>query len=212
MLLAGLARGARIRPQVDPGVRDGEPARPDHRDGRRRWQRHDAGRAGHAVRARHVQGLAVHGRRRHRPRHRHPRHPQAGLARSSAADRLLVIAVAATASMAALPPFLGLRRQGGRLRNRAAQPGAGRGGTVSCSQASCSARCSPPSTACASWSARSGAKGGRSPAPGSPKCTAREVTFLIAARHSGRGRPAVRAVADPARRRAGQLCGHGARR
>ena len=67
-----LARGPRIRPEADPGVRHREPTRPDHRDGRRGWQRSDAGRAGRAVRARHVQGRAVHGRRHHRPRHRHP--------------------------------------------------------------------------------------------------------------------------------------------
>ncbi len=44
----------------------------DHRDGRYWRQRHDAGRARHAVGPRDVQGVTVHGRRRHRPRHRHP--------------------------------------------------------------------------------------------------------------------------------------------
>ena len=72
-----------------------------------RRPRPDAGRAGDAVRARHVQGRAVHGGRHHRPRHRHPRHPQAGLARRAAAGRCSSSRSAATASMAALPPFLG---------------------------------------------------------------------------------------------------------
>ena len=115
-----LARGARIRPEVDPGVRHGQPARADHGDGRRGRRRSDAGRAGHAVRARDVQGVAVHGRRRHRPRHRHPRHPQAGLARAAqpaAADHRRR-RDREHGRAAAVPR---LRRQGGRLRNRRAQ-------------------------------------------------------------------------------------------
>ena len=119
-----LARGARIRPEVDPGVRHGQPARADHADGRRGRRRFDAGRAGHAVRARDVQGVAVHGRRRHRPRHRHPRHPQAGLARAAqptAADHRRR-RDREHGRAAAVPR---LRRQGGRLRNRRARPSLG---------------------------------------------------------------------------------------
>ena len=172
-----LACGARIRPEVDPGVRHGQPARADHRDGRRRRRRPDAGRAGHAVRARHVQGGAVHGRRRHRPRHRHPRHPQAGLARSAqqaAADHCRR-RDRKHGRAAAVPR---LRRQGGRLRNRRAQRRHSAPPRPTSSPASCSARCSPPSTACGSSWERSGARDDRNRANGSPKCTARQPLSL----------------------------------
>ena len=121
MLLGRLAGRARVRPQADPGVRHGQPARPDHLDGRRRRRRSDARRAGDAVRARHVQGRAVHGRRHHRPRHRHPRHPASSAWLGRRLPALLVIAAAATASMAGAATVPRLRRQGGRLRNAAAQ-------------------------------------------------------------------------------------------
>ena len=61
--------------------------------------------------------VAVHGRRRHRPRHRHPRHPQAGLARAAqptaAGHRRRRDREHGRAA-----PVPRLRRQGGRLRNR----------------------------------------------------------------------------------------------
>ena len=115
-----LAGGARIRPEADPGVRHGEPARLHHGDGRRRRQRPDAGRAGAAVRARDVQGRAVHGRRHHRPHHRHPRHPQAGLARACqlAAARHRRRRHGEHGGAATVPR---LRRKGSRLRNPFAQ-------------------------------------------------------------------------------------------
>ena len=151
----GLAGGARVRPQADPGVRHGQPARPHHGDGRCGRQRHDAGRAGDAVRARHVQGRAVHGRRHHRPRHRHPRHPQAGLARrpqQAAADHR-GRRDGEHGRAAAVPR---LRRQGSRptkpcctaRRWAHAAPFVLAGDGVR-------ARSSPPSTACGSCGARS---------------------------------------------------------
>ena len=154
-----LARGARIRPEADPGVRHRQPARPDHPDGRRGRQRPDAGRAGHAVRARDVQGRAVHGRRRHRPRHRHPRHPPAGLARAAQQ-------AAARSSPSARPPAWPRCRRSSASspRRPTSKPSlhsavARRARRPSCSPASCSARCSPPSTACGSCWGAFGRKG-----------------------------------------------------
>ena len=167
-----LARGARIRPQADPRVRHGQPARVDHRDGRRRRRRPDAGRAGHAVRARHVQGRAVHGRRRHRPRHRHPRHPQAGLARTPQPAAAVRHRRRRDREHGRTAPVPRLRRQGGRLRNRRCTARHSAPRRPMCSPASCSGRCSPPSTACGSCGERSAARDDRSPARGLPKCTA----------------------------------------
>ena len=197
-----LAGDPRIRPEADPGVRHGQPTRVHHRDGRRRRQRPDAGRAGAAVRARDVQGRAVHGRRHHRPRHRHPRHPQAGLARATRSRPLLVIAVGATASMAALPPFLGFVAKEADYE------------TLLHSEAWVTSRrsCSAPScrvglhhhvqpavpVGCVREEGQDGTQQARRGDARAP------ATFLAAARHPRRGRPGVRAVAVAARQRPGR--------
>ena len=93
---------------------------------------------------------------------------------------LLIIAVGATASMAALPPFLGFVAKEADFETLAHSAVAGRRGALSCWPASCSARCSPPSTACVSCGARSRERAGRRPASGSRRCTARRPRFLAA--------------------------------
>ena len=189
-----LAGGARVRPQVDPRVRHGQPTRADHRHGRLGWQRHDARRAGHAVRARDVQGVAVHGRRRHRPRHRHPRHPQAGLARSAQQ------AAAASSPSAPPPAWRRCRRSSASSPRRPtskpcctarrwARP------RRSCSRASCWVRCSPPSTACASCRRVRPQRTAGAQHPGCRNAPPRN-RFPVPARVAGCGRAAVRAVAD----------------
>ncbi len=65
------------RPQGPAGLLDHQPPGPDHPAA---GPEQSAGRRGGGVphpQPRHVQGLAVHGRRHHRPRKRHPRYSQA---------------------------------------------------------------------------------------------------------------------------------------
>ena len=86
---------------------------------------------------------------------------------------LLIIAVGATASMAALPPFLGFVAKEADFETVAHAPSLGAAAPY-VSRASCSARCSPPSTACASCGERSAARDYRDQASGWPQCTGRK--------------------------------------
>ena len=197
-----LARGPRIRPQADPGVRHRQPAGPDHPAGRRRRRRPDAGRADHAVRARDVQGRAVHGRRRHRPRHRHPRHPPAGLARATRCPVLFVIAAAATASMAALPPFLGFVAKEADFETLLHSASLGPCGALRAGRRGDRVRCSPPSTACVSCGVRSRRKGLREPSTRVAELHRPPATFLVAPGDAGARGPGAR----PGARRARATC------
>ncbi len=124
---------------------------------------------------------------------------------------LLIIAVGATASMAALPPFLGFVAKEADLETVLHSPVLGSAApfvlagivlgsvfTTIYSLRFLCRRVRPQGTAGAQH-------------PGSRNAPPRS-RFHVAARASGRGRPAVRAMADSARHRAGHLCGHGARR
>ncbi len=71
---------------------------------------------------------------------------------------LLLIAVGATASMAALPPFFGFVAKEADFETVLHSAPLWVRRRLSCSHASCSARFSPPSTACASCGAPSAAK------------------------------------------------------
>ena len=93
---------------------------------------------------------------------------------------LLIIAVGATASMAALPPFLGFVAKEADFETVAHAPSLGGAARLSCSQASRWARCSPPSTACGSLWERSAARGDRSRASGSREMHRPPATFLAA--------------------------------
>ena len=112
---------------------------------------------------------------------------------------LLIIAVGATASMAALPPFLGFVAKEADFETVLHSASLGPRPRPSCSPASCSARCSPPSTACGSSGARSPARDDRNPASASPNMHRPADHLPGRAGDPGRGRPGVRAVA----RRAG---------
>ena len=101
-----LARAAAVRPQAAARLRHGEPARLPHGAGRRRHPRRGARRGRDAARARPLQGGALPRRRHRRPRHRHPR-PARALGAGPSAAGSAIIAAAAAASMAGLPPLLG---------------------------------------------------------------------------------------------------------
>ena len=107
---------------------------------------------------------------------------------------LLIIAVGATASMAALPPFLGFVAKEADFEDPRGQRVSGRMPRRSCWPGWCSARSSPPSTACGSYTAPSPRRARPSPASGWPKCTAHR-RIPRRARDSGRGGPALRSVA-----------------
>ncbi len=68
-----LHRHLPARPQGPAGVFDDQPPRPHHRADRHRHAAGDGGGDLPHPQPRHLQGLAVHGRRHHRPRDRHPR-------------------------------------------------------------------------------------------------------------------------------------------
>ena len=81
---------------------------------------------------------------------------------------LLVIAVGATASMAALPPFLGFVAKEADFETLLHSESLGARRAVRAGAPSSSARCSPPSTACVSSGVPSRERAGRSPASASP--------------------------------------------
>ena len=110
---------------------------------------------------------------------------------------LLVIAVGATASMAALPPFLGFVAKEADFETLLHSAVIGRMRRRSCWRASSSARCSPPSTACASCGARSPERAGPKPSKRVAEMHAAAADVPGRACDPGRGGPGVRAVAAP---------------
>ena len=125
---------------------------------------------------------------------------------------LLVIAVGATASMAALPPFLGFVAKEADFETLAHGAVTRRRGALRARRHRARVRCSPPSTACDSfWGAfapqgttRTQHAGGRNAPP--------PASFPDPARRSWPRRAWCSACGRPAGRRAGRLRRHGTRR
>ena len=125
---------------------------------------------------------------------------------------LLVIAVGATASMAALPPFLGFVAKEADYETLLHSESFGHAAPFVLAAIVVGSVFTTIYSLRFLWGAFARKGQVANPASASRRCTRRRATFLAAAGDPGRGWPAVRAVACAAGPRAGHLRRHGPRR